>query len=123
MSSSFSERLPSAINKQYDMEHQTEGLLAPLQTKVLRGNPIHRGDCEQDGVRWTQGFGEHLNYRYRDLFERRTKRKSADGSFKEWCDGEPRPNIVLYYPAYREAEEQVAADFYRIVQNSGLNTG
>ena len=55
-------------------------------------------------------------YRYRDLFERRDKRKSADGSFLEWCEGRPRPNIELYYPAYLEAEERVAANFHHILQ-------
>jgi deoxycytidylate deaminase len=50
-------------------------------------------------------------YRYRDLFERRDKRKEVDGSFREWISDPPRPNIELYYPSYREAEERVAASF------------
>ena len=34
-------------------EHQAEGTLRSLPTKVLQWNPIHRGDCEQDGGRLT----------------------------------------------------------------------
>ena len=53
-------------------------------------------------------------HRYGDLFERRNKRKAKDGSFQEWCEGAPRPNIELYYPVCREAEERVAANFDQI---------
>ena len=57
-------------------------------------------------------------HRYRDLFERRMKRKEADGSFKEWITDPPRPNIELYYPSYREAEERVAANFDRSLRKA-----
>jgi deoxycytidylate deaminase len=50
-------------------------------------------------------------HQYRDLFERRAKRKNPDGSFKEWITGSPRPNIEIYYPSYRQAEDRVAANF------------
>ena len=68
-------------------------------------------DGEQDGLVSFQTFIGVSPFRYRDLFERRRKRKTKDGSFQEWQEGDPRPNVELYQPGYREAEEQVSASF------------
>ncbi len=49
-------------------------------------------------------------YRYRDLFERK-KRKREDGKAEEWKDGEIRPLIDVYDASYTISEARVVGNF------------
>jgi cytidine deaminase len=73
-------------------------------------------DSESEGRVSFKTFIGISPFRYRDLFERRRKRKSKDGTFEEWQEGHPRPNIELYERAYDNAEERVAANFDQGIQ-------
>jgi len=46
-------------------------------------------------------------YRYRELFEKKSRKK--DGSVQQWSRGAPEPMIDIYYPEYFQAEVHFAA--------------
>ncbi len=79
-------------------------------------------DSQSAGFVSFQTFTGVSPIRYRDLFERRGKRKDSAGTALEWLSGQPRPNIEIYYPVYRDAEEAVATAFYTEVQKISAGT-
>ncbi len=68
-------------------------------------------DAEEIGKAVFKTFIGISPFRYRDLFERRKKRKNDDGEFQEWYEGKPLPNLQIYDPGYQDAEMRVAAAF------------
>jgi cytidine deaminase len=68
-------------------------------------------DSQSSGFVSFQTFTGIAPIKYRELFERRGKRKDSAGIATEWLTGAPRPNIELYYPTYRDAEELATAPF------------
>jgi deoxycytidylate deaminase len=48
-------------------------------------------------------------FRYRDLFEKKEKRKYAGGRAHEWREEERRPLIEVYHPTYFRAETSIVS--------------
>jgi cytidine deaminase len=61
-------------------------------------------------------------FRYRDLFERRTKRKDSQNKAIEWIGGRIRPNIETFEASYQNSEQRVAAIFHEKVDNALRNS-
>ena len=58
--------------------------------------------------------------RYRDFFERKAKRKSSKGMFKEWRAGTAQPIVDLKFPGYLLLEPYVMATLLPLLERVGF---
>jgi deoxycytidylate deaminase len=102
----------SGISRVFYIEPYEKSYAVQLHGDSIQTSPYQDG-CDKVSFEPFIGVSP---VRYRDIFER-GKRKTEDGSYNHWRDGEPKANVKFTFATYLSNEEAVIHTFkVKIIQ-------